>query len=246
MAEKLLELLYPQRCPFCDEVLKKSEKTALCCDNCRPKIPWVKGAVCMKCGKPVEAPELEYCSDCQKTQHVFDQGAAVFTYSGRIPGSIYRLKAANRRDYIAFFSSAMAGKGMKYIRRWNPQLILPVPMHPKKRAARGYNQSELLARQLGEKVGIPYEPHLLVCVKKSREQKSLGQKERRKNLRGSFQVSGQIEKLERVLIVDDVYTTGSTMDEISRTLKAAGVRQVYFLVLCTGKGKNPVGMKEKV
>lgn len=200
----------------------------------------------MKCGKPVGEPELEYCPDCQKTQHIFDQGAAVFTYSGCMPGSLYRLKAANRRDYITFFASAMAVKGRKWLSRWQPQLILPVPMHPQKRAARGYNQSELLARQLSEKTGIPYEPHLLACVKKTKGQKTLGQKERRKNLRGSFQVIGRIKKLERVLVVDDVYTTGSTMDEIARTLKAAGVGRVYFLVLCTGKGKNSVGMKQKM
>lgn len=140
----------------------------------------------------------------------------------------------------------MEKQSRAYLKRWNPQLIIPVPMHPRKKAARGYNQAELLAEKLSEQTGIPYEDQLLVCIKKTKVQKTLGQKERRRNLHGSFRAAGRIRNLDRVLVVDDVYTTGSTMDEIAGTLKAAGVRTVYFLVLCTGKGKNSVGIEKKV
>lgn len=236
--KKLLVLLYPQRCPFCDEVLGRKEKKELCCSACKGKIPWVKDPVCLKCGKPVGSAEAEYCPDCQKSHHMFDQGAAVFTYSGCMPGSIYRLKASNRRDYIDFFAAAMKMQSGKYLKRWQPQVIVPVPMHPKKRAARGYNQAELLAERVSELTGIPFDRNILCCIKKTKVQKSLGRSERQKNLRGSFVVQKDPGKLKRVLVIDDVYTTGSTMDEIARTLKNAGVEQVYFLVLCTGRGKR--------
>lgn len=236
--KKLLRLLYPQRCPFCDEVLGGEEKKELCCSNCREKLPWVKGPVCMKCGKPVGYAEVEYCPDCQKSHHIFDQGAAVFTYSGCIPGSIYRFKASNRRDYIDFFAEAMKLQSEKYLNCWQPQVIVPVPMHPEKRAARGYNQAELLAVCFSKLTGIFCDWEILYCTKKTKVQKSLGRSARQKNLRGSFAVQKDIGKLKRVLVIDDVYTTGSTMNEIARTLKNAGVEQVYFLVLCTGRGKR--------
>lgn len=236
--KKLLVLLYPQRCPFCDEVLGREEKKELCCSSCREKLPWVKGPVCMKCGKPVGSAEAEYCPDCQKSHHIFDQGAAVFTYSGCMPGSIYRLKASNRRDYIDFFAAAMKRQSGKYLKRWQPQVILTVPMHPRKRAARGYNQAELLAERFGELTGIPVDQNILCCIRKTKVQKSLGRSARQKNLRGSFVVQKDLGNLRRVLVIDDVYTTGSTMDEIARTLKKAGVEQVYFWVLCTGRGKR--------
>lgn len=244
--QKVLQLLYPPRCPFCDEILDVSERELLCCSICSRKIPWVTGARCMKCGKPVSSCELEYCPDCQKTKHAYDRGAAVFRYSGCMPGSIYRLKAVNRRDYIGFFAEALYRSSRMYLKRWQPQVIIPVPMHPHKKAARGYNQSELLAKAFSKKTGIPYADDLLFCVKKTKVQKLLGQKDRKRNLRGSFAAKKSLRDLHTVLVIDDVYTTGSTMDEIAYTLKKAGVRYVYFFVLCTGNGKNSVSMSRKM
>lgn len=115
-------------------------------------------------------------------------------------------------------------------------MILPVPIHWRKRGRRGFNQSELLAEELGKMLNIPVRKDLLRCRRMTAAQKTLGRKERQQNLRGSFVPNGPIQGLRRVLIVDDIYTTGSTMDEIARVLKKAGVDEVYFAVLCTGQG----------
>lgn len=240
----LLKLLYPPRCILCDEVLHLREHG--CCSSCSAHLPWITGPVCMKCGKPVASAEEEYCDDCMKYPHEFDCGAAPFTYTGRMVQSVVRMKFGNRRDYIAFYAEAMEPALQSRLERWRPQAIIPVPMHPKKKRRRGYNQAELLAEELSRRTGIAYEGSLLRCVKMTAPQKQLGRMDRRKNLRGSFVMSRQRTGLERVLIVDDVYTTGSTIDEISRVLKEDGIRHTFFIVLCTGKGKKKVCTEKKL
>ncbi|MCD7820469.1 MAG: ComF family protein [Lachnospiraceae bacterium] len=246
-----MKLLYPQRCPFCDCILTGRQKDRKqVCEKCREKLPWVTEPACMKCGKPVESPEKEFCEDCSRTKHLFDRGRAAFTYTGLVRGSVYRMKFQNRRDYLDFYAEAIVCVGGKYLRIWRPEVIVPIPMHWRKRAARGYNQSELLAGKISRITGIPCERKLLRCGRFTGSQKELGRRERTKNLRGSFFVSPEKKaglinsgrenrKLpSSVLLVDDVYTTGSTMDEAARALREAGVRQIFFFVLCTGKGKK--------
>lgn len=233
--EKILKLIYPSRCPICDRIRGVTEE--VCCPLCREKLPWTAGSVCIKCGKPVEA-EREYCDDCCRQRHLFTQGVAAFTYSDGLPDALYRLKFQNRRDYVDFFAAAMVRAGRQKLNLWNVQAVIPVPMHWKKKIRRGYNQAELLAAGISRRTGIPLEKKLLCAVRRPAEQKYLNRRERQKNLRGCFSVCKPLAQLERVLVVDDVYTTGSTMDEIARVLKLAGVKKVFFLVLCTGKGKK--------
>lgn len=194
----------------------------------------------MKCGKPVADERTEYCDDCKRQRHFFDQGVAAFTYTGALRASVHKMKSANRRDYLPFFAESMTQVLMMRLSSWRPELILPVPMHPKKQRRRGYNQSELLAVRIGDITGIPVEKTLLRCTKITPSQKELDRKERMKNLYNSFAVCEPFPKVSRVLLVDDVYTTGSTMDEVSRILKSQGVQHVFFAVLCTGKGKKAV------
>lgn len=237
-AETVLRLLYPPRCPICDGLL--AHRKQLCCPDCARQLPWVREPACMKCGKPVAYDGQEYCEDCQKTAHWFDRGAAAFTYTGRMRHSVYRMKKENRRDYLLFYAEAMAAALEPHLKFWRPQCLIPVPMYWKKKLRRGYNQSELLAKKISVRCGIPAKPRLVQCVRENTAQKTLGRKERQQNLLGSFRVREDLHGVHSVLLIDDVYTTGSTMDELSRVLKAAGVQRVYFLTLCTGKGKKTV------
>ncbi len=190
----------------------------------------------MKCGKPVDQEE-EYCEDCLKYRHLFDCGRAAFLYTGEMRKSIYRMKFQNRRDYLDFYAASMIRAGEGYLQSWRPDVIAPIPMHWRKKAKRGYNQAELLSERISRMTGIPHNPHLLRCVRMAGNQKELGREDRRKNLRGTFAAAGSSARFpERVLLVDDVYTTGSTMDEAARALKSAGASRITFLVLCTGKG----------
>lgn len=139
---------------------------------------------------------------------------------------------------MPFFAQSMARPLTGCLGRWQPEVILPVPMHPRKRRRRGYNQSELLAKELARLTGIPMKKDALRCVRLTADQKRLNRRDRQENLRGSFIAEQSFTVFRRVLLVDDVYTTGSTMDELSRVLKHRGVQRVYFVVLCIGKEKD--------
>lgn len=242
--EAVLRLLYPPHCALCDAILTKGEEG--CCSTCAKKLPRVEAPTCFRCGKPVGGWETEYCDDCLRTRHWFEQGAAAVTYTGTMRRSVYRMKAENRRDYLDFYAQLMAETLEKYRQLWKPELLIPVPMHWKKRQKRGYNQSELLAERVSHLTGIPSDRKLIRCIRPHTAQKELGRKARMQNLDGSFALQRPAEGLQRVLLVDDVYTTGSTVDALAKLLKEAGILHIYFLVLCIGKGKKTVCTAENV
>ncbi len=191
---------------------------------------------CKKCGKPLEQEEEEYCQDCRSRRHYFEQGAGIFPYNQIMRESVMKCKYGGRREYLDYYGQMMVRYGGKYLRRWKPQAVVPRPRHKTPRRPRGFNQSDCLARILGSQFGLPVYSHMLEKVRKTRTQKSLGEKERRRNLQGAFSTGPQFVPLQRVLLVDDVYTTGGTVDAAARCLKKAGVKRVYVLTLCTGKG----------
>lgn len=240
----VLRLLYPQRCPLCDEILPFGQSG--CCEECRKKLPWIREPRCMKCGKPVGDAAAEYCSDCGRTEHYYDRGTAPFVYTGALREAVYRMKFENRRDYLDFFAESMLEALDVFLQQWQPELVVAVPMHKSKERRRGYNQSELLAERISRAAGIPYARGALRCIRRTSQQKSLGRKERMRNLRGSFEAARPFSGISAVLVVDDVYTTGSTVDEVSRVLRSAGAEHIYFVVLCTGKGKKTVCTGENV
>lgn len=231
--KKVLTWIYPPRCVICDRILRTRE--AGCCPECTPSLPWAEEPLCMSCGKLLGSMEEEYCEDCRIHGHYFTQGRGVFLYEGGVRRSLYRIKFQNRRDYLSFYGKAVCISMEKYWKRWKPEVIVPVPMHPRKKRKRGYNQSELLAEEISRLTGIPTDRRLLRCVRLTAEQKSLDRKGRQANLYGCFRAEPGQKIKRRILVIDDVYTTGSTMDEVSRVLKNAGAEAVYFTVLCTGK-----------
>lgn len=192
----------------------------------------------MKCGKPLNREEQEFCGDCEKHRHFFLEGRAAFPYTGKIQRSLLQFKLHNRRTYGAFFAGAMAAKFQDYEKIWKIDLICPIPLHPKKRRFRGYNQAELLAVPIGSAFGIPVIPGLLKKKTETSEQKELDRKNRQKNLKKAFQIGQYDVKLKRILLVDDVYTTGSTIDAAAAVLKEAGAAEVFFLTACIGTEKE--------
>ncbi len=228
----LLQVLFPLRCPVCDEIVRQAgEKICLKCMSV-PKLltpPW-----CMKCGKKL-AGEEEYCSDCKEKSHFFIRGRALYEYGSAAP-MIYRFKYGGRREYADFFGEQIAEYLGDFIRRTDADALVPVPLHRKRKAVRGYNQAELLAKALGKAMKIPVAADLVVRVKNTEPLKYENPKERQNNLKKAFLIRQNDVKLKRVIIVDDIYTTGSTMDEIARALREAGIEKVYCIALACGAG----------
>lgn len=230
----LLRWLYPRRCPVCDKVINGEGNV---CPDCPGKLAYIKEPRCKRCSRPLICDAEELCPDCVHKKVPFKEGWAVFTYTDPVKSSVLALKFKNRPEYAAFYADEMYESSYSTWERWGIEALVPVPVHPSRKRARGYNQAELLADHLGRKSGLPVEKELLLRVKKTRPQKSLGDRERRDNLAGAFAWNHRIRtEYRRVLLIDDIYTTGSTIAGCSIALQQAGVKEVYFLCICIGRG----------
>lgn len=233
IADALISLIFPRRCPVCDKPVKPYG--SLICADCVSKIRYVGSDCCYKCGKPLDDPNEEYCADCRRGRHFFTKGISVFEYKS-VSDSIYRFKYKNRREYADFFGICMSQKLGECIRGWRPDALVPVPIHPSKMKTRGYNQAALLAKALSEHIGVPVMENAVRRVKKTAPLKDLSPTERNNILRGAFKLHSDVVKLKTIVLIDDIYTTGATTDEIARLLKEAGVENVYCATLAIGRG----------
>jgi ComF family protein len=150
--------------------------------------------------------------------------------------SMAYFKFHGRREYGEFYGRMLGEGGAAVFKRWQPQVIIPVPVHRQKRRKRGYNQAEIVGQVLSKGLSIPIRTDLIERVKDTKAQKELNPKERRRNLTQAFRGKKAAGKYSRILLVDDIYTTGSTVDEVARELKKCGVRQVFFATVCIGSG----------
>lgn len=228
--EKLLNLLYPRCCPVCHRILK--DQRQMVCPECANRPRLVREPRCMKCGRPVKTEE-EYCPQCASGERKFTCGRSIYLYDGLMKASVLKYKYFGRREYGDFYSAAMCHYARKEILRWKPDVIVPIPLHKRKKRLRGFNQSEYLAVRIGRAFGIPVSTEILLKVKNTGSQKKLDAARRRRNLQRAFAVTEPLEGLS-ILLIDDVFTTGSTMDAAAGILRRAGAEKVYFLTLCTG------------
>lgn len=227
----ILGILYPKTCCFCEKVSETD-----ICTECRKKIEYVKEPRCKKCGKPIRYEEEEFCHDCRSRRHFFEQGKSIWIHKKPVSSSIYRFKYQNRRIYGEFYAKEMYRIYGNLIRDWEIDVIVPVPLHKKRKRTRGYNQAEIIAKHLGNLTGIETDTKSVVRRKYTRPQKELNDRERQKNLKEAFEVTSNWRKAKNVLIIDDIYTTGSTIDAIAKTLKEAGTQKVWFLTISIGQG----------
>ena len=229
---QFLQLLFPRRCPVCDGIVQPAGE--MVCVGCLPKLKLLTPPWCMRCGKKLR-DEGEYCKECSDGKHDFSRGRCLYEYDSAA-ASLYRFKYSGRREYAAFYGEQTVEYLGEFIRGVQPDAIIPIPLHRKRRAKRGYNQAELLAREIGKRMGIPVRTKLLLRVKNTTPLKQLNPKERQNNLKKAFLITGNDVKLKTILLVDDIYTTGSTMDEAARTLRRAGVENICYVALACGTG----------
>ncbi len=257
--ETVLHLVYPPRCPVCDRILppggygsifprygkgtvpfqrKDSGPLALgVCPVCqslgRPER--VREPLCKKCGKPLWEDAREYCYDCENHFHSFREGRAALAYRG-MEDAMQRFKNRNRREYAAFFGRELYEALKGPLEYWRPQVLVPVPVHRSRKRMRGYNQAELLGRELSRRTHLPMDAGLLVRTRKTRAQRELNDLERRQNVEGAFAVRNGSSSYKRLLLIDDIYTTGSTADAAAGALLDAGAEAVFCGSVCIGKG----------
>ncbi len=229
---RIADLLFPPRCPVCGKIAAEGETV---CPECRKKLPRIGGSRCAKCSKPVEDGVL-LCDDCRGKDHAYDCGFAAFLYDDVMREIISACKYRGRREYCRALGTLLFEASGHFLRRCRPDVIVPVPLHPRRLAKRTFNQAEEIAAAYGRMAGVELAPRLLKRVHETGAMKKLGAGERTGNLRGAFLVPDGEDVPERILLVDDIYTTGNTVDAAAHALKERGAEHVYFLTVCIGSG----------
>lgn len=192
---------------------------------------------CPKCGKWREA-ESDLCHDCSTKVHYFDSGRGMYIYEGAVKQSLFGLKFFNQTWIGARFGKLMAEF---YKEQCLPEvdLVLPIPLHYFRYLKRGYNQAEILGRHFSEFAHLPYDSHIIWRSKWTKPQKDLSDIERIHNMSNAFSIrkNKQSEiKGKKILLIDDIYTTGTTIDSCSKLLYEYGAENVYFLTIAIGNG----------
>jgi ComF family protein len=245
--EILLEAVYPSGiyCISCGSMIDSTRDYALC-DSCMKSFHWAGMKTCGKCGK-ILADDYRHglCWDCRQFGHDFDKGYTCVQYGllerGVLMDYKYRGKPYIGRQLGKILYDRMEAEDVEY------DIVVPVPMHEKRRAERGYNQAEVMAGVLARKKGVPCAGGMLVRKKETAAMKGLGQVERYENMKNVFAVSDKNHYTiagKRILLVDDIYTTGSTLDACSRVLKDAGAEAVYVLTFACGANIPPAEMRQ--
>lgn len=230
-ARHVLDLLYPPVCPFCGKISPEG-----ICAGCRKKIVYVREPRCMRCGKPLRDETREYCRDCETRSSFFDRGYGMWLHREPVSGAVYRFKYKNKRNWGRIFAVELAEHYEGQIRAWGIEEIIPIPLHSSRKRKRGFNQSEVVAGILSELTGIPCRTDVLFRIRKTVPQKQLDRRGRKDNLMGAFGVSREWNACENVLLIDDIYTTGTTVGRAAKMLKKAGAQNVYFLTISIGQG----------
>jgi competence protein ComFC len=217
----LIDLFYPQRCVGCEK-----RASDLLCRTCFEALPEIWRPVCDRCGLPT-AFETFVCEECKGVDFAFEGARAPMRYEGVGKEIVHVLKYRGYFRVVDRLAAPLMVGALGGDRRFDA--VVPVPLHPSRLRRRGFNQAELLARGVAKKMNAPVSDTLQV-VRRTRDQVDLSASERWENVTGAFSARGRVRG--RILLVDDVFTTGATMNSCAEALMRAGAEQVFALSLC--------------
>lgn len=223
---RLIEALFPQiiKCIFCGE---ESEQVGVC-DECYSTLPFISGKTCMFCGGRLTGDE-EVCYDCKSHEILFNQNFCVFEYIDQVKSKILSFKQNGIKNIGYVFADFMLEKFKSLDIDFD--LVTPVPIHENRLKERGFNQSEILASGIKSFCG-KVDINIFTRIKDTPHQTGLSRENREMNLDGAFVVQkGSKLKDKNILLIDDIYTTGSTLNECAKSLFLAGAKSVYSLCL---------------
>ena len=233
----LLDILYPRHCFACDRSLHEEENSYIC-ENCLEKIKESEVRRCAKCGfglGPGTISSDKGCPECENTNLRFEKSFFVSDNKGPLKNLIHQFKYHKHVCLIKPLGDLLIGFLQQDIIT-EIDVVVPVPLHWKKKKERGFNQSELMAKKICKKLSLPISINNLRRVKNTSSQTLLSRLQRQKNVNGAFKVKNPETFLKKnVLLVDDVLTTGITASECARTLKNAGAKEVYLLALARSR-----------
>ncbi len=223
-----LEWLFPADCAACETPLKNAP-CGWFCEDCWRQLAAPYGPVCDLCGLRFESREItpaSHCGDCIKAPPAFDRARVMAPYDG-VAGKALRLLKYASYPAVARALVAQADLAQAPAELWRVERVVPVPIHPNKLRSRGYNQAGRLATALAQRIGVPMDDGLLFRQGPQLSQVGLRRAARQRNVRSAFRLAegANVDGL-RLLLVDDVMTTGATLSACARVLKRAGARRV--------------------
>lgn len=244
---------------------------AYVCRECISELSYISKPYCKKCGKQLSkvfplnqknndhtAGDEKLCTDCMKKERLFIQSRAILNYDETAREIMAGLKYKSKSEYAGLLSLLAAERLYEWVTEVKPDVIVPVPIHKERLIKRGYNQAELIGNCISEFTGIPQRTDLLYRIKNTKAQKELSAEERLLNLQNSFiadnktgKISGRIKAASeneeglRVLLIDDIYTTGSTMEACTEALLRAGAGSVYGICICAGMDTPRIDVRQK-
>ena len=227
-SQPLLDLLYPPICINC-----KAADSWLCQD-CLAEIDFINPPFCERCGTPLSV-HLQTCTQCQNNPLHYIDGirSAAYFENNPIRAAIHTLKYRNHKAIAAILGEILADACRRF--DLTAQVIVPVPLHSTRYRERGYNQCELVAVQLAKILNLPVDTHTLQRVRKTKSQMQLRAEERHQNMNDAFACRSNELSGQTVLIIDDVCTTGSTLDACAKALKQSGVAFVWGATLAKAR-----------
>lgn len=243
LIRSFIDLIYPPRCTVCSAFIQENneffnQKAFSLCRECLNDFTPIASPLCPICGMPFSVGSEDHvCEACLKKRPFFDRTRAPFLYDGRLMTAIHRFKYGGRSHLAGTLGPLLASFATSRFDDLTDPLVMPIPLHPKRLRERGFNQSLLLARPVAKELKAELDFLSLRRIRYTLPQIGLKSDERRKNVRRAFVLhAGKSVQDRTVILVDDVATTGSTLNECSRVLKKAGAEKVFGLVLARTAG----------
>lgn len=223
-----LDWLYPPQCPGCGQAGERW------CSNCQTKVSIPSTPICERCGDPISHPG--WCADCTANPPTFQTLRSCGIFQGELREALHRLKY--NRDISLGDSLSRHLIGLYLKNNWQVDLITAVPLSEKRLKDRGYNQASLLALPLALATGISYQPKALRRTRETRSQVGLSMEQRMTNVDGAFAAESGFVSGKNILVVDDVATTGATIEACARALQVAGAATIYGLTLARAANRR--------
>jgi ComF family protein len=234
LASSLLDLCLPRTCAGCQQAWMLSEQ-GFWCPECLKALAWIESPRCPGCGIPfLDSPDSadHLCGDCLKNSFAFDAARSAVLYAGVARERIHQLKFGGKLHWVPPLEALLAEAVPRGDAITQVDMVLPVPLHKQRLRQRGFNQAGLIAREFGRHLCIPVRFGVLTRHRATLPQTRLGRRERLHNVRGAFSVGRpEVVRDRSVLLVDDVFTTGTTLSECARVLKRVGVQVVYAVTV---------------
>ena len=231
-----LDLVFPPDCACCHDSIEPG-LFAPVCPACRAALVELRPG-CPRCGAllpPNDDPKK--CPRCRDRRFHFDRVARLGTYQGTLRSAVLRMKRPNQRALATALGDLLAESAGSTLAALEPDVVVPVPMHWTRKMWRGVNSPDAIAQRLAGSLGAPVRPNLLVRCRRTAPQASLSPSRRRANVRGAFRASKHSDLSgARILLVDDIMTSGATVDEAAKVLSKAGARFVAVAVLARAEG----------